>query len=234
MILTVDLPALDDRQVTATGDAEIGQPFTWTRHGDATPRPRPWRNDVDVVDVLPPELALRAEQRDLTGIGQVEPAISPSLLELTWADLTDLDPGESVTITFDAVPLEAAAAARRPHVNVATVTGDDASGADESGDGPYSDTDDAATTLLVPELAVDQAPDNGVAAAGDDAQWTIEIENTGTGTARDVEVTDTLPPGRDLHAGHGDGGPARRASARRAPPAHRSPGRSRPSRPATP
>ena len=117
---------------------------------------------------------------------------------------------------------------------MATVTGDDASGADESGDGPYADTDDAATTLLVPELAVTKLPDNGAAVAGEDAQWTIEIENTGTGTARDVEVTDTLPAGRDLHAGHGDGGPARPGSARRAPPAPRSPGRSRPSRPATP
>ena len=45
----------------------------------------------------------------------------------------------------------------------------------------------------LPNLTISKTPNNETINAGEDAEFTIVVANTGTGTARDVVLTDTLP-----------------------------------------
>ena len=53
----------------------------------------------------------------------------------------------------------------------------------------------------MPALAIAKTPDGGAATAGALSNFTVQVNNTGAGTARNVRVTDVLPAGAAYTAG---------------------------------
>ncbi len=56
-----------------------------------------------------------------------------------------------------------------------------------------SDSDDASTQVICPDLKVVKTADDASVSAGEDIGFTITVSNIGHGTAADVMLTDTLP-----------------------------------------
>lgn len=132
--------------------------------------------DVDVVDVLP---------EHITGATNISNggvyAAGPNTI--TWTDL-DLPAGVT-NLTYDATVSVGAPAG--DHVNVATVT-------HEVCEDPASDCeDDSTVTVVRPALEIRKTPDGGVIDAGQDAVFTLTVENTSDVVALGVDVTDDLP-----------------------------------------
>ena len=65
--------------------------------------------------------------------------------------------------------------------------------ASTSNDGTAQASD--SVTVLCPDIHVDKTADNSPISAGDNASYTITVTNDGTGIARNVTLTDTLPAG---------------------------------------
>ncbi len=57
------------------------------------------------------------------------------------------------------------------------------------------DSDDATINCQKPNLTIAKTPDAQTINAGDDVSFTIQVDNSGPGTAKAVMVTDTLPSG---------------------------------------
>ena len=189
------------------GNAEVGQSFPWrvtVRNTSATAT----ANDVVVTDTLPPNWDYVAGSATLNPGGAREPTVTadPAGDRLAWT-VTTLAPGASVTIAYDARP--SAAAARTPglgadaQVNSALVSSArDEAGNSGNADGPYGTPADTATaTLLVPALTIAKTPDGGAATAGSGATFNVLVRNTGSVTARNLVIEDTLPAGVTYTAG---------------------------------
>ena len=69
--------------------------------------------------------------------------------------------------------------------NSAQLTSSDAGGGSAS----------ASVNVLCPDVKVTKTPNAGSVSRGEDAVFSIKVENAGEGTAKDVVVTDTLPAG---------------------------------------
>ncbi len=225
--VTVDLPALRTVKTTGAGsapfadqaDARIGEPFAWrvTVTNDATVARAV---GVDAIDVLPANWAY------VPGSGRISSPTVPAVAAeptiaaaaggdtLTWANATDLGPGESLLVTFDARPLPAAATTpglgtANANVNTARATGADASGATGDANGPYRSGDDAARAILrSPALAVTKTPDGGAGTAGTASGFTVRVANGGDAPATGVVVTDVLPAGLTYAPGTATATPA--------------------------
>ncbi len=196
--LTVDLPSLAVVKTTGaagfpdSANAEIGQRF-------------PWRVTVTNTATTATAFAVRLEDllpADWTYVAGSATPSEPTVAgrALTWANLGDLGPGQSVVVTFDATPSEAAATV---NVNGATATARDAAGA-----GGYTATDTAQAQLLRPDLTIVKTPDGAPATAGAPATWTVRVGNTGTGPARNVRIVDVLPAGVTYTPGTATAAPA--------------------------
>ena len=211
--LQVNLPQLDVTKTTGasgnpdTANAEVGQAFPWrvviqnTSAGASA-------LDVDVSDVLPPNWTYIAGSASFAPGGAVEPTITaaPTGDTLSWSNVGDLAPGAQMVLTFSARPTLASATTpgsgpANPHVNAGSADAVDASGAGGSADGPYADSDTARAILLMPALSIAKTPDGGAATAGALSNFTVQVNNTGAGTARNVVVTDVLPAGAAYAAG---------------------------------
>ncbi|MFD3942973.1 hypothetical protein [Streptomyces sp. NPDC058579] len=107
--------------------------------------------------------------------------------------LPDLANGESITVT-PAFTYNVPCDTKDGTVlaNRVTVTGTDTNGVPD----PYTDdnTAQATTTVHAPALTVDKTGP-ATAAAGEAITYTLTYENTGSGAASGVTVTDTLPAG---------------------------------------
>ncbi|MCK9248767.1 MAG: DUF11 domain-containing protein [Solirubrobacteraceae bacterium] len=204
--ITVDTPRLQVvKEAVDAGPSEVNQPFRW-RVTVTNVAAHARAEGVDVVDLLPPGWTY-AGPTTVTGTGDLAagaPAIAPAISPgggvardaLRWTDVADLDPGETVVVTFDARPTSAAPAGTQ--TNDVTVTGDDTGGSPNDADDPYGDDDDAEIPLVKPDLTISKSPDSTTDAphrveAGTLAHYTISVTNSATVPARNVVVRDTLP-----------------------------------------
>jgi len=154
---------------------------------------------IDLVDKLPPGWEYVA------GSGSPsDPAISGNLADgyiLTWNNDWDLDPGESRTVTFDALATSSADASS-PNRNVATATGQSIGTVLTADDDAFVDV----TVEHSPVLLVDKTGP-GSAGIGDTVTYTITIQHDPSSDGSDVTgvfVLDDLA-GPALYVS-GDGG----------------------------
>ena len=133
---------------TSTGDAVIGEAFTWTLTVTNNASVA-GAFGVDVVDTLPDNWSYIGSPTISIGGAPAAPAPAPAIdgQELTWTDLGDLVPGAALVLTFEATP-GFAARDNADHENSAATTADDGDGNDENADGPYTDVDTDEPTLV--------------------------------------------------------------------------------------
>ncbi len=223
--VTADLPTLQTTKTTGAAgtpdqaDARIGVAFPWrveVKNTGTVAR----AVGVDAIDVLPAGWAYvagsgRIASPAVTPSTQVDPAVVQAAGgdTLTWLNTTDLAPGETLVVSFDAVAgttaaTTPAAPAANPNTNSARATASDATGATGSKSGPYaSNTDTAQAVLRAPVLAVTKTPDGGAATAGAPSSFSIKVQNTGNAPATLVDVTDVLPTGLRYTAGKATASP---------------------------
>lgn len=159
---------------------------------------------VEVQDVLPPNWAyVDGSTTVVAPGGTTDPNPVESTLgvsqQLTWASLGALEPDESLTITFDAIPLpdvvlDPGVGSAVPQHNTATATAFDGSGAEGNLGGDYVASDDATTRIDAVDLVIDKFHDDPPV-AGAPFDWTIRVTNDSTTDTAvgDFVVTDTLP-----------------------------------------
>jgi uncharacterized repeat protein (TIGR01451 family) len=168
--VTVQCPDLD---LTKTADAasvsageQIGFVIKVTNDGPGVAK------DVTLNDPLP------------TGTGVVwtddnaDCTISAAnVLHCEFGDLAD-DESVSVHVTSPTT-----AASCKAYPNTASLSADNHPDLEAS----------ATTTVLCGDIEIEKDADDASVNAGEDIGFTIKVTNTGAGTAKDVEVTDTLP-----------------------------------------
>jgi large repetitive protein len=200
--VTPRFPALGAAK-TALGPTPtyIGDEFAWeitiANTGDGT------ADDVDVIDTLPDNWTYVADSTVVTTPSAVvtpNPTITGQ--ELRWESVGALEPGQSLTVTFRAVPTidvvdAPGVGSAIEHVNRASGAATDPSGGTGNADGAYvSPTAIAAARIDAADLLVTKSS-SGTAIAGDEHTWTIGVANaSGVDTAvGPFTVTDTLPVG---------------------------------------
>jgi len=182
----------------SVADAEVGQSFPWrivVSNQAATTAD--FDNPV-VVDTLPDNWKYDAGSAKLNGTSIPDPQESSDGTTLTWGSgLPDVSAGGSFVITYTATPSLAAKSdpgvgSGHPNVNAAVVTGEDADGNAGSADGAYTADGSASAILTTPNLVVTKTPDGADVTAGTSSNFKIQIQNSGDGTARNVQVSDVL------------------------------------------
>jgi fimbrial isopeptide formation D2 family protein/uncharacterized repeat protein (TIGR01451 family) len=202
--VTVTKTALSD----AT-DARAGTPFTWrivARNSTGATVANAF--GVDVVDTLPAGWTyVNGSARVTTPYGSalaIEPACAPTCASsLTWSNLVagagqPLAPGATITVTFDARPsatlLDVATTGAFSHVNTASVTADDATGAPANLSGPYHGPDSTATARIRRvDLSVAKQVQAGPHYFGSIVDYTVTVNNAGPDAATGVVLRDALP-----------------------------------------
>ncbi|HEY2056219.1 MAG TPA: hypothetical protein VGH14_20000 [Solirubrobacterales bacterium] len=190
-----------------TGKAEIGQEFPWRIVATNTSATAGATN-VHITDTLPPNWTYTPGSSQLDNVATANPTITthPTGDTLEWT-VPSLAAASNATITYGAKPQLGAetnpGTGVEANVNAAKIS----SATDEGGNtgnesGPYGTASDPATaTLAVPTLAIEKKPDGGPATAGRPSSFTVKVTNTGTGTARNLDVEDVLPAGLGYTAG---------------------------------
>lgn len=195
--VTVTEPSLTVDKTVDVAEPTPGQTFTYTlRVTNASGANRSTAHDVDVVDTLPAGVQVVGTP----GNGGVAAGGSPAGGTVTWTDLGPVAPGAAVTLTYTA--RLATPAPKTDQVNTADITGYTSLAAADGGgrtyDGP---TDQATVSPALPVLQVDKTVAGSSPAYLDEAfGWRIEVENTGSATAFDVDVEDVLPSDWDYDA----------------------------------
>lgn len=201
--VTVKLPELGVEITTGlpgypkSGNAEVNVAFPW-RATVSNSSTVATAYNVNLPVTLPPNWTFVPG----SVVGAGEPTIttgSGGEQILTWPHLTNLAPGASDSIIFDALP--GLAAETNPgsgpsHPNIASDsdTAEDASGATGDHAGPYAAGPKHAEAFLqIPVLVLTKTPKDGLVKSGEDATWTVTVENTGTAPAHSMIVTDKLP-----------------------------------------
>ena len=193
--------------MSTASDARVGQPFTWQLvigNADTTAT----LFGYDIADRLPADWAYVPGSAQVTAVtGGATPAVGaigdPSVAgrDLTWTDLGNVPPGATVTIRYQATPQSALetipTTGTFAHVNDATVTGSDATGATANLDGPYDANDTANALIRRVDLALDKSitPATGPYGYGQDVQYTIVVTNQGPDASTGSVIADVLPPG---------------------------------------
>jgi fimbrial isopeptide formation D2 family protein/uncharacterized repeat protein (TIGR01451 family) len=190
------------------GTAEIGKPVTWQVKVTNQSTAATWKG-VDLLDTLPKGWEYVATSAEFTPGGtKVEPVRTVNGSqeeELSWTDIANLGPEQSITLTFKAVATLELALKPGTYTNKAKASGEDASGATRSEEGPYEAEDTAKANLKTPGLTIVKKPDTpepaSEATAGETSVYSIEIHNGGTAEATEVEVTDVLGKYNEYTAG---------------------------------
>lgn len=196
------------KKITAGAKAIIGEPSTFevtiTNTGTAK------AFDIDVSDVLPAHWAYVAGSAHVViGAADTQTNPTPSGQKLTWSDLVPsassgvgLAASQTVVITYDATPSEAAVGAGSSveHKNVVTIDeAKDASGA--TGHATAIAYGGATANAIARMDRVDLGIDKShavadTAVAGEDFNWKIVVTNYGPDAETGpLTVTDTLPTG---------------------------------------
>lgn len=192
--------AIADLAITKTGPSETaqaGRTISWNlsvqNRQDATVQSvSDARGTVTVTDTLPDTVTL----------------VSATSTDTAWTCDTDDD---TVTCTRDGLANGTAAGAitvtatvhsdvtaAQSIVNTAAVAVDSSKTTD-----PTTSNDDSKATTAVDDttsLTIDKAFGSEALVAGDPADWTVTVTNTGTADARTVQVTDTLESGTRLRS----------------------------------
>jgi len=121
---------------------------------------------------------------DLFGVTVTDP-----LTPACDASIGDLPIGESTSYACIAEGVTA------DFTNVATVVGEDENGT------VVTDQDDAFVDVLGPEIDIEKSPEDQTIVIGQDAEFTITVENTGDVVLDNVTVTDPLTPSCDAELG---------------------------------
>lgn len=192
-------------------EAQIGKPLAWHLELSNTSTVAKLKG-VEVIDTLPKGWEyVPGSTSGPTSADPVAVTNATGEEELTWTNVTDLAPGGSVTLNFEAVPTLALALSPGVYVNTAVAAGEDASGATVSGEGPYEAEDTAKANLKTPGLGITKTPDvpepSANAVAGEPSSYSIEIVNNGGAVATEVEVTDTLGAGNGYTANSASANP---------------------------
>ncbi|MFN8141001.1 MAG: isopeptide-forming domain-containing fimbrial protein [Solirubrobacterales bacterium] len=199
---TTGLPQFPD-----TGDAQTETPFPW-RILITNPNTGSSLLGVDLTDTLPPNWTYVPNSAQITGTGTLTPGgqVNPTITQnptgdvLVWSNIANLVGVQNAVVSFNAIPEPEAAidpGLTNPHVNEAEAIGEDTSGATASGDGPYTDDDDATATLETPvtDIQIVKTADDPAPTAGTNTTWTLVVKNNGPKVSPDVEVSDVLPAG---------------------------------------
>ena len=190
--VTVTEPSLSVDKVVDLAAPQPGQTFTYTvRITNATGAAVSAAHDVDLVDTVPAGVQVVGTPDN----GGVAAGGSPGGGTVTWSDLGPIAPGATLVLTYQARLVSPAPDTAQ--VNVADITEytslDDADGSGRSYDGP---SDDATVAPALPVIdVVKTVLDPAPAYLGEPTRWQIEVTNSGTATAYDVDVEDVLPTG---------------------------------------
>ena len=161
---------IPDGQTVSAGDP-ITFGITVTNQGEGV------AEDVTITDQLPPALTWTVSQQPSQGTCTIS-----STALLTCTGLGDLALGDSRTVVVSAqTSFEDCAAYDNPAAQ--------ANAANDSA------TDGGSITCLRPDLVVQKTPDGQTVTAGDPIAFAITVINNGPGVARDVVLSDPLPPG---------------------------------------
>ncbi len=119
---------------------------------------------------------------------------------LTW-DIDQLDSGESVDLTFDAVVL-----ASGNYTNVTQVTACDQYDSDstpdnDDGDQSEDDEDNESVTPVIVDLSLSKSVDDSTPNVGDTVSFTVTLTNAGPDSATNISVEDVIPNGYTYAAG---------------------------------
>lgn len=201
--LTVHVPQPElDKTVANSGNAEINQPLQWTLTiGNNSPVAT--LNDIDVTDVLPTGWVYDAGSTTLDAAPYADPSIASQTL--TWTNVGDIaGGGPDKVLRFTAHPTMASLSAgnpTNPYVNGASIAGEDNSGATGHGtpDVPYTAADTANANIQMPNLSISKTPDAATVTSGTWNNFTIVVSNAGPGTARDLDISDSIPSGLDFN-----------------------------------
>jgi uncharacterized repeat protein (TIGR01451 family)/fimbrial isopeptide formation D2 family protein len=217
--VTVALPQLTVSNTTGatgfpkTANAEVDQPFGW-RPTVSNASPAATADNVGFADQLPANWTYIAGSAGSFGDPTITNNAGGELL--TWANIGNIAPGGTLIIPFTAQPT--VAAEQNPgsgpsNLNTASesATAADQGGASGSADGAYAAGaagSVANADLLVPALSLTKTPKNGTFTAGSPAAWSVKVANGGTGTARNVTVSDDIPAGDAFSSGAATASPS--------------------------
>ena len=201
--VTPQFPALTAVKTAPNGPiAYVGDEFTWqftvTNSGTGAAQ------DVDLIDVLPPNWRYEPDSASVTFGSAGSQALNPAtsldgvVQTLTWTNAGNLGVGQQATVTFRAVPLPAAttnpgAGSSIAHTNTVRATADDASGASGNLTGPYqSNLATAVARIHAADVAI--AKTAGDFVAGATGTFRLIVSNNGPDPAvGPFLVTDPLP-----------------------------------------
>jgi uncharacterized repeat protein (TIGR01451 family) len=158
----------DDTTISA-GD-EAGFTITVTNNGPGV------AHDVSITDTLPTGVAW-SEDPDVAAC-----SIAAGVLTCNFGDLAE---GASASVHVSGVTDAADCGVLSNTANV--------SASNEAADGPANNSATATITVNCPGINITKVADDPQVDAADQIGFTITVSNTGTGTANDVTVTDTLP-----------------------------------------
>src|SRR5204863_249718 len=168
----IDIAKTADAPSVSAGDT-IGFSIVVTNGGTGTAR------NVTVSDLLPTDAGTSWSIDSST-----EPSCAIAAGTLSCGPV-DLGPGLSFTVHISS-PTTRATPADSPVDNSATVT--------TSNDGS-DHVDHVQITVNCPNLQITKTADAPLVSAGDPIGFTINLQNTGAGTAHNVSITDPLPSG---------------------------------------
>ena len=198
-------PQLSKGTISDASDARIGQPFTFSLTATNAATAASLYN-ADLTDTLPAGWTYVSGSGVATAATGTTPAIltigNPTQVgqTLTWTNLATLAPLGTFTITYQAIPTSALALAATTggfaHVNAATLTGHDGTGAAANADGPYVATANAQVFIRQTDLQLTKSiVTPGPYSYGQTVQYSLVLVNVGPDGATGVKVQEKLPAG---------------------------------------
>jgi large repetitive protein len=196
--LEVELPQITLEKTTgkpghAEGEeADVGEPFPWRIVVKNTAAFAGAKEAV-VEDELPANWTYKTGSATVGGT-HVEPTNPAGTQTLIWT-LPALAAATETEILFEATP--GPTAIHGTNINHAIVRAKDESGAAGGKGDPYEASGEASAEVVAPDLEVVKTA-LGTAVAGGEAEYTIEVTNTGGGAATaPIEVKDKISAGQE-------------------------------------
>jgi uncharacterized repeat protein (TIGR01451 family)/fimbrial isopeptide formation D2 family protein len=157
--------------------------------------------DVEVND-LPDAVLTNVQNVAQAGVTVVQPWTSGDH-HMKWKIAGPIPVGGTVTFTYtaDLVPVGSLTANPQSIDNTASIPHYwGVPSADRLPGVTYRDYTDGGSDAVhveldYPALTIDKTPDGGLTVAGEDSFFTIKVKNTGSATATNLDVVDTLPAG---------------------------------------